>query len=157
MRALVVVLALLAPAALAGCAGSNAEDECESVVMKPLDGSLTPGETFVVLTVEVSNCGAAPIRIDAGPCGYDLLPRLERNNSTWVLKDGAALRPDNLDCQDGPAEVELGAGKTARISARWNGQVEREPGEFIDAPPGEYATRLAALNETVTGKVRVLG
>lgn len=158
MRAILLPILLLAPALLAGCTNpsSSVDEDCVPVAMSPLDDSLTPGETFVILTVEVSNCGDAALALDAGPCGYDLLPRLSRDNETWVLKDGAALRPESLDCTEPSSSTTLQPGKTARISARWNGLLENATREFPPAPAGEYETSVSALDETVSGKVRVL-
>jgi hypothetical protein len=155
MRAPLAVFALLMPTLLAGCASPEG-GPCVPLRLLPESTEVNADYPFADITVEVTNCGDAPLEVSTGACGLDLLPRLSDGNETWVLRKGAALRPEGA-CNAADARgIRLPPGETYPETARWNGFLERDDGSFSAASPGDYTTSATVQGETVTGKVRVL-
>jgi hypothetical protein len=152
---LALVLALVAPTILAGCATPENNGPCVPLVLEPAESTLRAGEQFMLVDVSITNCGAEALTLDGGPCGYDLLPRLTRGTGTWVLLNGAALRPESLVCDQPAVTATVQPGETTHVNARWNGLLETDTGAFLPAPAGDYETSASALGERATGTVRV--
>lgn len=160
LRPLALALVALLPA-LAGCASDAPADaaECVPLQLAPEDDEIRVGQAFLRVTVTVRNCSDEPITLHGGPCAADVMPRLVLDDREWVLREGAALRREQLTCDDPTRDTQqtIPAREAVQIVARWNGYILDETGRAQPAAPGVYTTRATVLNETVEGQVRVLG